>query len=305
MKRLLTLLGLLGQLAACKGAAVTHDVLACVGPAAIRVADLRQQQHILQPGGRSHAATGASNSLLLANMIDQRLLLTAAQDAHTNVRQGQVEAAFASLQAGWPKAAFDATLSELGMTTLQVKHLLRDRLLMRQYVHDDIAARVSVNDSEVSAYLAAHPAWQQAPAQVHLCHIQVKSAEDAASAVHKLRHGMPFAEAAQLHSLAPEAPRGGDLGWQVLEPMPAWLVQAVRALPLRTLSPVVQSPYGFHLFYVLERRQAQVRPASELQSLAEAQLRRQKQQEALAQALQTMRAQAPVRVLEDRLAQIP
>jgi len=76
---------------------------------------------------------------------------------------------------------------------------------------------------------------------------------------------LDFASAARRYSHCPSASSGGDLGTLSRHTLPhdeRWL-QHVFTLPVATLSPVIESELGFHLFYVHERTHRPAPPLEE------------------------------------------
>ncbi len=63
-----------------------------------------------------------------------------------------------------------------------------------------------------------------------------------------------FGSLARLHSLDPSGSRGGDLGWVYPGDTVPEFERAMNALKLGEVSVPVQSPFGWHLIQVLERR---------------------------------------------------
>jgi peptidyl-prolyl cis-trans isomerase SurA len=99
--------------------------------------------------------------------------------------------------------------------------------------------------------------------QTHARHILIRSNEimstnDARQKLLQIREriigGKDFAEMAKSFSDDTNASKGGDLGWlnpgETVPPFEA----AMNALALNEISMPVQSPFGFHLIQVLERR---------------------------------------------------
>jgi peptidyl-prolyl cis-trans isomerase SurA len=82
-------------------------------------------------------------------------------------------------------------------------------------------------------------------------------AEAQAWALHRrLQDGASFEDLARVHSGdTGSAPRGGDLGWLSPGETVADFEQAMDALAPGSLSEPVQSPFGWHLIEVLERRE--------------------------------------------------
>ena len=99
--------------------------------------------------------------------------------------------------------------------------------------------------------------------QTHVRHILIKVNEivSEADAKHKLeglydriKHGADFAELAKLYCQDGSASKGGDLGWIYPGDTVPEFERAMNALKPGELSQPVQSPFGFHLIEVLERR---------------------------------------------------
>lgn len=70
----------------------------------------------------------------------------------------------------------------------------------------------------------------------------------------RLDNGADFAELARLNSNDLSAAKGGDLGWLYQGDTVPDFEKAMDALKLNQISEPVQSPFGFHLVQVLERR---------------------------------------------------
>jgi len=116
----------------------------------------------------------------------------------------------------------------------------------------------------------------------------------------RLDNGADFAELARLHSNDLSAARGGDLGWLYQGDTVPDFEKAMDALKINEVSGVVQSPFGFHLIQVLERRNDDA--SAERQRLAARQvLRERKSDEAYQDWLRQMRDRAYVEHrVEDR-----
>jgi peptidyl-prolyl cis-trans isomerase SurA len=101
--------------------------------------------------------------------------------------------------------------------------------------------------------------------QTHARHILIKPSELVSSgeARHKLvglkeriDNGADFAELARLHSNDLSAAKGGDLGWLYQGDTVPEFERAMDALKPGELSQPVQSPFGWHLIQVIERKNA-------------------------------------------------
>jgi peptidyl-prolyl cis-trans isomerase SurA len=109
----------------------------------------------------------------------------------------------------------------------------------------------------------------------------------------RLDNGADFAELARLHSNDLSAIKGGDLGWLYQGDTVPDFEKAMDALKINQTSEPVQSPFGFHLIQVLERRTEDV--TAERQRLAARQvLRERKSDEAYQDWVRQMRDRAYV-----------
>ena len=70
----------------------------------------------------------------------------------------------------------------------------------------------------------------------------------------RLDNGADFAELARQHSNDLSAAKGGDLGWMYQGDTVPDFEKAMDALKVNQVSEPIQSPFGFHLIQVLERR---------------------------------------------------
>jgi peptidyl-prolyl cis-trans isomerase SurA len=140
--------------------------------------------------------------------------------------------------------------------------------------------------------------------QTHARHILIKvneivSEPEARHKIEGLRqrisHGERFAELARLFSQDGSASKGGDLGWIYPGDTVPEFERAMNQLAPGELSQPVQSPFGYHLIEVLERRVQDV--SSERQRAAARQtLRERKRDEAYQDWLRQARDRAYVEI---------
>ncbi|HEX6828496.1 MAG TPA: peptidylprolyl isomerase [Burkholderiales bacterium] len=145
--------------------------------------------------------------------------------------------------------------------------------------------------------------------QTHARHILIKTSElvsetDARNRLVQLKeridNGASFADLARLQSEDPSAANGGDLGWLSPGDTVPEFERAMDALKPEQLSDPVQSPFGWHLIQVLERRTQDV--TKDRQRLVARQaIRARKADEAYQEWLRQLRDRAYVEIrLEER-----
>ena len=138
--------------------------------------------------------------------------------------------------------------------------------------------------------------------QTHARHILIKvnevvSEPEARHTLESLRqrikHGENFADLARLFSQDGSASKGGDLGWIYAGDTVPEFEQAMNRLAPGELSEAVQSPFGFHLIEVIERRVQDV-SSDRQRATARQVLRERKRDEAYQDWLRQMRDRAYV-----------
>ncbi len=254
---------------------------------------------------RSADELRAARRTLLEGLIDRKLLARAAWKREIRVSEEEVERAFLRLRADWPGESFDRLLADTQVTVPDLKARLRDRLVVEKLFAVEVLARVAVTDADVDTHLAARPPAAERPERVRAAQIVVRTEAEARRIHGELGRGANFAELARRYSLSPDAKVGGDLGWFGRGDMPPEFEAVCFTLPVGKVSDVVASPYGYHLFHVIDRRAAEQRSAESIRAAAEAALRTERENAAQEQYLAGLRAAAKITIDEaafERLA---
>ena len=119
------------------------------------------------------------------------------------------------------------------------------RVLAQKYAVDNLQAKMKASEDEVTKYLEQHPELDS----------DKKQRAKAEEVLQRVRNGEDFAKLAKEFSTDPGSKdKGGDLGWFGTGQMVAEFEKAAQALKPGEVSGVVQSPYGFHIIKLEERK---------------------------------------------------
>jgi hypothetical protein len=120
----------------------------------------------------------------------------------------------------------------------------QSRLLATLYAKEKLIPATKATDAEVDAYVAQHPELDPK-----------KSREKAEEVLKRVRAGEDFAKLAKEFSGDPSnKDKGGDLGWFGRGMMVKEFEDAAFTLKPGEISNVVETPYGFHIIKVEERK---------------------------------------------------
>jgi peptidyl-prolyl cis-trans isomerase C len=147
------------------------------------------------------------------------------------------------------------TLGGLGIDFEKWKADVWEDMMIERLFAREVYRRVSVTPSEVRRYYQANPQKFEKPEQVRVRQIVVATAAEAQKAMGALQAGADFGAVAKQKSTAPEAEKGGDLGYFAMGDMPTEF-NVVFSLPTGGISGIVKSPYGYHIFKLEDKRKA-------------------------------------------------
>jgi peptidyl-prolyl cis-trans isomerase C len=162
---------------------------------------------------------------------------------------------------------------------------------------------VQVSDAEIQRYFADHAAEFEEPEKVHVLQVVVASKEEALAVREKLRRNpQTFAEVARKSSIAPEGKGGGDLGYIGRGSGFPEVFDVTFTLPLNRVSDVTPSPYGFHIFKVVDRRAPQRRTLEQARGEIAEKLAREKRAQVQQDYVKGLRERARIEVDEKAVA---
>jgi peptidyl-prolyl cis-trans isomerase C len=207
---------------------------------------------------------------------------------------------------------FDDYLEAAGSGRYEQRGVIERRLMMAAYV-DSVTEGFSINEEEVRRIYDERRDEFIGDEQIRVAQILIRvrpqdpSAERAQArerieqARHRALDGEHFAELAREFSESPLASRGGDLGYFPRGRMLPEFEQVVFELSVGELSPVFETPYGFNLAKVLDRKQADVQPFDEVKTELFMVLARERTDRALRERVEQLRSAAEIRILDPDL----
>ncbi|MBN2178016.1 MAG: peptidylprolyl isomerase [Deltaproteobacteria bacterium] len=171
---------------------------------------------------------------------------------------------------------FSESLKKEGMTLDDYKKEISQYLLTRKIVEKTIRYKIAVSDEEIGDYYGNHRnqyEGKEANRVQQILIVKPKGAdqetvsalrEKAETILKRLIEGEPFEALAVQYSQGPAAQAGGDLGFLEKGMMYPEVDEEVFRLKKGEMGGVVESPIGFHIIKVLDKRGAGVKPIEEV-----------------------------------------
>ncbi|OGQ13217.1 MAG: hypothetical protein A2138_11420 [Deltaproteobacteria bacterium RBG_16_71_12] len=282
----------------------TH-VLARVGDVEIKDSTLltalaqRGTARLTDPAQRMVVAT-----TVLDAAIDEELLLLAAAKSGITVRDDEVGRELRARTDGYPPGTFQRLLNAEQLTIAGLRDKVRRRLVQDAFLRARLAEAQPLTEEDLRARFDATLKDKKVPAQVRARQILLKTSEEAVHVLAELRaRKIGFEAAAQQYSAAPDAEDGGDLGWFSKGDMPD-AFDICFNLENNTISDVVGSSYGFHIFQILDRKDERPETFEGARARLEEELTRERQSELYAKLLTELRAATTVSINREVLDRV-
>ena len=198
----------------------------------------------------------------LNQVIERKILLQEARRLGIRVSQEELSQAIFEIKMDYPGEGFGEKLNLKGMTLEEWKVRLEEKLLAEKMIRSTLHHRGEIDEKEALQYYETHRSSFQLNQKVRARQIVVADGEDAIQILKRLKKGGNFEKVAAEKSLGPEKVNGGDLGYFSRGEKPTEFDRAFE-MEVGTVSEVIKSPYGYHIFKLEERIEARQIPFEE------------------------------------------
>lgn len=206
-------------------------------------------------------------SRALETRIVNTLQLQEGERLELKVADEEVDKAIADIESSnnIPAGQLVQILKDRGIDIDVYRQTLSERLLFSKLINVAVRAKLQVSEESMREYFRKYLQEPKPLRQVHLQEIflalppeptpedVLASRQQAEELRRRAQGGEDFGQLATLHSDAPDAAQGGDMGWFFPGSMPPRFAPVLE-LPVGHISQPLHSPSGFHLLRVSEER---------------------------------------------------
>ena len=225
-------------------------------------------------------------------------------DAEVDGRLGDIQKGFAS------EDAFKQGIAAQGLTVDQLRAQARTSLEVAKVIDAEVTSKVAVQDAEVNTFYQQNLERFKQGESVHASHILISLTPNATpvqktdakakaqGVLKQVRGGADFAVVARAQSQDPgSGPKGGDLGFFPKGQMNPQFEDAAFALKPGTVSALVETPFGYHIIKVHERRGPRTAPFAEVSGQIKDHLLQGQREEKLQQFVRQVKSKSKVEIL--------
>jgi len=216
----------------------------------------------------------------LNEIIQNTLFKQEAKKYKVSLDPDEFQATMKIIKADYLDDSFKKTFKIQSISQLEWEDKLKNSLILKNLINEQVNSKVTVGEDVSRKYFEEHPEDFQKGEQVKALHINVATEEEARRLLKKIKsRKAKFTDMAVKHSLGPESVEGGNLGYFEARQMPAEF-DGVFNLKLYETSDVIQTPYGYHIFKVVDKKPARKMSYDESKKIIREKLLRTKQEEA-------------------------
>ena len=191
----------------------------------------------------------------------------------------------------------EAVRTEAGTTVIEKRDEMR-----RQRLIANLSAEIpEPSDDEVRNYYQQHQSEFKSGEELRVRQILVNDEAVAKDIIEKLKGGAAFEELSTQYSRAPNAKRGGEIGFVSRGDLPKMFEDEIFRLRAGQISDVIRTDSTFHIFRVDERRPPGMLNVQAATPLIQARLREDAVRERMAQLVGSSRREMTLAVLTRRL----
>jgi parvulin-like peptidyl-prolyl isomerase len=282
VRRLVLLILFLALVAAChRKPSIPADVVARVGDRMITLADFKR--YLERNTGTDLAQLGPEVASAILDQYMEEIILSEYAAAHgVEIPAEQIAS---------------AVRNDAGATVIEKRDDMR-----RQKLIAELAADIPVpTDLAVRAYYDQHTSEFRSGEEVHVRQILVHDETLADQIEEKLKKGAAFDELSSQFSLAPNAKKGGEIGFVGRGELPKMFEDEIFALKPGTVSGVIQTESSFHIFKVDERRAPGIVDVQTASPIIRERLKEEEVRSRIADVVGKARKETQVAVLTKRL----
>jgi len=205
---------------------------------------------------------------VVESMIVERAQIQLAKEMGVRVNDRQLDSTIGRIAENQKMSVQEMRnqMEKEGMTFAQFREDIRNEIMLSQLREHEVDSKIQISEAEIDTYLVASKAAAADKVEMNLAQILVAVPENASpeqiaarraradEVARQLRTGADFAKMAATYSDAPDALKGGDIGWRDPDRLPEIFATELRKLKPGQVTALIKTNVGFHLLKLSDQR---------------------------------------------------
>ncbi len=250
---------------------------------------------------------------ILEGLIERELLYQETQKAGIKAAPELVDNQMNEIRKRFPdEKTFEKALADMNLSDAELRSRIEKEQAIQTWIETSFLEKSTVSEEETKAYYDAHPEMFVQPESVKARHILIKVDPKAADTEKagarkkieeiqkKIKEGGDFEALAKELSEDTSRDRGGDLGYFTKGRMVKPFEEAAFSLSVGQVSPIVETPFGYHLIEVLDRKPESKTSYEEAKERIQQVLRNEKVRTQLRAHIDNLKAKADIQRFHEK-----
>ncbi len=280
-----------------------EETVLTVGETAINRKEMRNEiERIKYDMGVSDKEIKEGIKSILNRIVERRLILEYGRKKDITVSADELSAAVDDVRKDYPGEMLNEVLLKRYIDIREWEKNLHDELLIKKIVDMALSSNMKrVTLDEVKSYYEGHQDDFREPQRIQIRQIVTRTREEMDKVISLMNKGEKMADLAKRYSKAPDAENGGILGWFARGELDEVIEKVVFSLRQGEVSRVIESPYGFHIFELLNFKEEGIRPFPETIKEIESKITMERREIMYTNWLDNLKMQFPVSIKERQI----
>jgi len=193
---------------------------------------------------------------LVKKIVDDSLILAYGKDRGIGLDEIELEKDVQDIMSDYPGESFKETLLARCIDYSEWKERLGEQLLIRKIVSQRMKSIGPISYDAIRSYYEQRHEEFSHPPRVKFVHAIAATRSDAEALLTRIRGGEEMERMAQGKTLGNGIQADLNTSWHSKDMLPPALSEAAFSMPVGEVSPIIQTPYGFHVIKVIQRELA-------------------------------------------------
>lgn len=195
-------------------------------------------------------------------------------------------------------------LKEAGISYDSWLRDIEEKVLRKKTIMTVMKGKIKIDPDEVKDYYWSNITDFRRSKKVRVRQIVSDSEEKAKQAQQHIMRGEPFAKLAEKYSITSDSKNGGDLGYFSEGDMPTFIGEVVFQMKKGSVSGIVKSDYGWHIFLVEDVQEADTPKYEEVKQEVLDRFYNEKKDEYFNSWMEDLRKKAKITIYEDNIGKL-